>query len=237
MAKKLSIIMPIYNESVYLKRSLENIVNVHVPGWKKEIIAVNDGSTDNTLELLKNFDKNNTKIKIISSDKNMGKGAALKKGIKEASGDVLIVQDADLEYDPSDYQTILAQFEKENVNVVYGSRILGVKIYHGYNAGALYYLGGITLTKIINLMFGTGITDQPTCYKSWRSNLSSDLVKCRSNGFEFEVEMTALFSMKNKIAEVPIRYYPRTVGQGKKITFRDFVKSVLTAFRCKFNAQ
>lgn len=235
MLNKLSIIIPVYNESVYIIRCLENVSQAKIANWVKEIIVINDGSTDNTLDLLEEFNREHTKIKIITSQINQGKGAALKKGISEAVGEVVIIQDADLEYDPSDYTAILSEFENKETNVVYGSRILGAKIYHNYSASLFFLLGGIMLSKTINMMFGVKLTDQPTCYKSWRNTFSKNLLKyCQSHGFEFEVEMTAFFSRITKIKEVPIHYYPRTVSHGKKIRVIDFIKSVLMVFRCKF---
>lgn len=235
MSKKLSIVISVYNESVYITRCLENVSQAKISNWEKEIIVINDGSTDNTLDLVEKFNRENTKINIISSPINQGKGRSIKKGIREATGEIVIIQDADLEYDPSDYIMILSEFENKNTNVVYGSRILGAKIYHNYNVNTFFLIGGIILTKTINMMFGTKLTDQATCYKSWRNTLSENLIKyCLSNGFEFEVEMTAFFSQKNKIKEVPIHYYPRTVGHGKKIRLIDFIKSILMAFRWKF---
>lgn len=235
MLKKLSIIIPVYNESVYIIRCLENISQTKISNWEKEIIIINDGSTDNSLDLIKSFGQKHSKIKIISSSTNEGKGAAIKKGFQKATGEIVIIHDADLEYDPSDYLAILSEFKNKETNVVYGSRILGAKIYHNYNANILFLLGGLILTKITNSLFNTELTDQATCYKSWRNTLSENLMKnCQSNGFEFEVEMTAFFSQKNKIKEVPIHYYPRTVGQGKKIGLIDFIKSILMAFQCKF---
>ncbi len=237
MLKKLSVIIPVYNEETYIVRCLENIIHTKIPDWKKEIIVVNDGSTDKTLHLLQQFNSANSKIKIISSSKNSGKGNALKKGIRAAHGDILIIQDADLEYDPNDYLIILNKFSRKNINVVYGSRILGAQIYHNYSSNIFFLWGGLTLTKVVNLLLGTKLTDQPTCYKSWRKSLSPDLLHfCRSNGFEFEIEMTAFFAGRNKIQEVPIRYYPRTISHGKKIKLSDFLKSVLMAFRCKFRS-
>lgn len=234
---KLSIIIPIYNEAIYLTRCLENIVQVNIPGWTKEIIAVNDGSTDETLKLLRQFNRHHSPLKIISSSQNYGKGHALKQGIKVATGDVLIIQDADLEYDPIDYQTILSEYDNKSVSVVYGSRILGAKIYHNYNAGFFFLLGGIALTKIVNFFFGTKITDQSTCYKTWRSTLSRGLLdSCHRHGFEFEVEMTAFFAKTQQIREVPIHYYPRTVRHGKKIRLTDFLKSVILVLRCRFQS-
>lgn len=238
MSKKASIVIPIYNESAYIIRCLENVTQVNLPNFEKEIIVINDGSTDDTLHLIEKFNQENTKIRIISFQTNQGKGKALKKGIQAATGEFVIIQDSDLEYDPSDYLAILSEFGNKEINVVYGSRILGAKIYHNYSANIFFLMGGILLTKIVNLIFGTKLTDQPTCYKSWRNILSKNLLKyCRSNGFEFEVEMTAFFSQKNKIKEVPIHYYPRSVSHGKKIRLIDFIKSILMVFRCKFIKQ
>lgn len=149
----------------------------------------------------------------------MGKENALRKGMSKARGNVLIIQDADLEYDPNDYGEIVKKFDDENVSVVYGSRILGSKVFHNYSSNALFYFGAISLTKVTNVSLGTNISDQPTCYKSWRKDLTKGLLEyCRTNGFEFDIEMTAFFSKQCKIVEVPIHYYPRTVKQGKKIT-------------------
>lgn len=233
--KTLSIIIPAFNENTYIIRCLENVILTELPGWDKQIIIVNDGSTDNTLLLIKEFSKKHRNIQIISNTKNQGKGASLQKGIKEARGDIIIIQDADLEYDSSDYKAIFAKFNEKNVDVVYGSRVMGAKVFHSYNASKLFLLGGLTLTRIVNLVFKTRLTDQPTCYKSWRGHLSKPLLeKCHSSGFEFEVEMTAFFASIGEIHEVPIHYYPRTVEFGKKIRFSDFVKSVLTVFNKRF---
>lgn len=232
--KKLSIIIPAYNESTYIHRCLQNVVNVKIKGWEKEIILVNDGSTDNTIQIVNDFSKNIFKLKIIDSKINQGKGASLQKGINKATGDIIIVQDADLEYDPDDYLSILNSFNNPHIDVVYGSRVKGKKQFNNYNANLFFLIGGLTLTRIVNLMFKTKLTDQATCYKSWRGKLSEDLLKnCKSKGFEFEIEMTYFFS-KCEIREVPIHYYPRTIDHGKKIRAGDFVKALMMIFDCAF---
>jgi dolichol-phosphate mannosyltransferase len=232
---RLSILIPVYNEAAFVQRCLENIVNEDLGTWKKEIIVVNDGSTDETLAILKKFQKNVFPIKIMSSSSNKGKGAAIKRAAGQATGEILIIQDADLEYDPNDYHAILSEYTNPAIAVVYGSRILGAKLYTNYSSHPLFYVGGLLLTRYINFLFGTTLTDQPTCYKSWRAELTAELLEnCPSNGFEFEIEMTAHFSRKGRIVEVPIHYYPRALSHGKKIRLKDFVLSVLAALRCRF---
>lgn len=233
---KLSILVAAYNEDAFVERCLENVVNEQLNNWEKEIIVINDGSTDNTQNIIENFKKNIHSIKIISLSKNTGKGNAIKKAMEIATGNILLIQDADLEYDPSDFKPILKKFENKETQVVYGSRILGEKFYTNRTSSVIFYLGGKLLSAFVNLLFNTKITDQATCYKAWRSNFSKDLIKnCPSNGFEFEIEMTAFFAKnKLKIEEVPIHYYPRTISFGKKINVKDFVKSVFIGFKCYF---
>lgn len=237
MSQVLSIIIPAYNESSYISRCLENVLKENLPdtNWQKDLIVVDDGSTDNTKKIVKKICQRHKEIRLFSHQFNRGKGAAIKTGIAHARGDILIIQDSDLEYDPSDYESILSEYNQSKIMVVYGSRIMGSKIYHNYNASTIFLLGGKTLTAIINLFFNTSITDQPTGYKSWRKKFSKKLASyCRSDGFEFEVEMTACFSQMTKIKEVPIHYYPRSIQHGKKITIIDFIKSVFVALECRF---
>ncbi len=231
--KILSIIIPAYNESTYIVRCLQNVIQTNLPGWKKEIIIIDDGSTDDTLSIVKQFSKETHKLTVLENVTNQGKGASVRNGIKASSGDIVIIQDADLEYDPSDYSSIINSFTDSSVMVVYGSRVEGAKIYHNYDANVFFLWGGLLLTKIVNMAFGTKITDQATCYKAWRGSLSKDLIEyCRSSGFEFEIEMTAFFAKKRMIYEVPIHYYPRSVAHGKKIRASDFFKSIYMIFLC-----
>lgn len=233
---RLSILIAVLNEDAYIKRCLDNIVNEKLPKWTKEIIVVNDGSTDNTLSILKQYHRTTHPLTIIDLPVNMGKGHAIKTAAAAATGDVLLIQDADLEYDPNDYHAILKEFQKKTTMVVYGSRILGEKLYTNRPSNMLFYWGGKSLSGLINVLFHTRITDQPTCYKAWRASLTPALLQyCPSQGFEFEIEMTAFFAKHHhSIVEVPIHYYPRTKSYGKKIGFKDFVLSVAAAIRCFF---
>ena len=233
--KTLSIVIPVYNESTYITRCLQNVIQTDLKGWKKEIIVIDDGSTDNSLKILEQFSRSVFKLHIIISSQNLGKGASLKKGIEKATGDIIIVQDADLEYDPNDYIVILKKYEEDSTYVVYGSRVLGSKLFHNYDANIFFLIGGLMLTRFVNFAFKTKITDQATCYKSWRTSLSKPLLDyCTGYGFEFEVEMTAYFAKNNVIHEVPIHYYPRTIEHGKKIRTIDFLKSLYMILVCKF---
>ena len=234
---RLSILIPVFNEAPFVARAVENVINEDIGRVKKEIIIVDDGSSDNTPKILKELKKTFPELIILSNKTNQGKGAAIKKAARVATGDILIIQDADLEYDPNDYNPLLKAYSHNQVNVVYGSRILGAKIYNNYNSHILFYWGGRLLTQWVNLLFKTQLTDQPTCYKSWRSELTKDLLKhCPSNGFEFEIEMTAHFAKNQEIAEVPIHYYPRVMSHGKKIRPSDFVRSVFVAFEKRFQS-
>lgn len=232
---KLSIFIPVYNESTYVHRLLENVFQEDISPWEKEVIIVNDGSTDDTLKQIRKFQTEYPALTVITT-KNQGKGGAVNEAARRATGDVLLIQDADLEYDPADYHIILKEYQHPKRSVVYGSRTLGAKRYTSYHSHVLFYIGGILLTQLMNVLFGTKLTDQSTCYKSWRRELTAGLLEmCPTNGFAFEVEITAFFAKQTKITAVPIRYYPRALHHGKKIRFQDFVSSVATAIRCRLH--
>ena len=226
---KVSIIIPLYNEQSYIERCLHEVCTQKFAGWEREIIVVDDGSTDDSPQIVSAYSYL-PEVLLYSLPYNQGKGAAIQSALRRATGDVVLIQDADLEYDPRDIATILKRYEDSTVGAVYGSRILGEKAYHTYASNMFFYLGGRALTHVMNLLFGTLLTDQATCYKSWRSRYNKDILShCKRLGFEYEIELTVRLAMHTDIAEVPIHYYPRSVSHGKKIRFADFLKSIAVA--------
>ena len=209
---KLSIIIPAYNEELTIK----DIINkVKLNKIKKEIIVVDDCSEDSTSKILSKIKG----IKLIKHSSNQGKGAAIKSGLKEATGDIILIQDADLEYNPDEYKKLLEPFLKQNAKVVYGSR----RLQSNKSSAAIFSLGGLLATKLTNLLYNSNLTDLPTGYKVFKKELLESL-NFKSNGFAFEPEITAKILKKNiKIHEVPISYNPRTIKQGKKVKLKDAI--------------
>lgn len=203
----LSVIMPVYNERDTLNEILNRVQAVPL---KKEIIIVDDGSMDGTREILKGIKTAN--IKVIFHEKNQGKGSAIKTGLREATGDVVIIQDADLEYEPMDYLKLIPIIQSGEAQVVYGSRTLGSnkRSYHRY------YWGGQFITLVTNILYGTKITDEPTCYKMFKKEVINR-IQLDCTGFEFCPEVTAKVArLGYTIHEVPISYHPRSFEEGKK---------------------
>ncbi|MBA2864907.1 glycosyltransferase family 2 protein [Methanococcus maripaludis] len=229
---KLSVIIPAYNEEKTVLKTLEEVVAVNLQ-IDKEIIVVNDGSTDKTEEIIENSIKKfpESNIKLLSK-KNGGKGSALKEGIRKSTGELIIIQDADLEYDPSDYSKLIQPILEETANVVYGSRIKNKD--NGYSHVS-FLIGGIGVTLATNVLYGVFLTDEPTCYKVFHSDLKDILTNAEGDGFEWEPEITAKLIRKgHKIKEIPINYYPRTKKEGKKIKWSDGVKAVETLLKWRF---
>ena len=225
--KLLTILIPVYNEENTIHDILLRVDKQKIDGWKKEIIIVNDGSTDNTQHALAKWYK---KATILTSEKNKGKGAAIQLGLTKATGDVILIQDADLEYSPSDYPILLKPFENKVVQVVYGSRFLGSHLSTMY----LYALGNKFVTLVTNVLFNTNITDMETGYKAFRKNVIKDIT-LHAKRFDFEPEITSKILRKGiQIYEVPISYFGRKFSEGKKLTWRDGLIAVWTLFKYRF---
>ena len=221
---KLSVIIPVYNEKDTLAEIIRRVSEVPL---EKEIIVVDDGSNDGTGKILKEF---SGKVKTIFHSENKGKGAAIRRALCEVRGDIVIIQDADLEYNPSDYEKLLEPILSGQTNVVYGSRNLK----GNPRSNHAFYFGGILLSKLANLLYGADITDEATGYKVFRTEVLKSL-NLRCNGFEFCPEVTAkVLRHGYRIKEIPISYYPRRFDEGKKICWLDGVKAILTLLKYRF---
>lgn len=227
--KKLSIIIPIFNEESTIEEILEQVERAPVFGYKKEIIVINDGSSDNTKKILKNL-KEKYNLIILEHKKNMGKGKALQTGFEAVTGDAVIIQDADLEYSPNDWQLLLKELNGSKIGAIYGSRNINPE-----KRGYFHYVLGVKLlTSLSNLLFKAKLTDIYTCYKLFPAHLIKS-IKLDNYGFEIEAEMTAKILKKGLIIkEVPISYSPRRFKQGKKIRFKDGLVGIWTIVKYKF---
>lgn len=234
--QKLSILIPAYNEGRTIHLILDRVKDVKlVNGIEKEIIIVNDFSSDDTVIKINEYMINNPdfSIQLFSQEKNKGKGAAINRAIQECSGDYMIIQDADLEYDPEDYNLLLKPVFMDNADVVYGSRFIG---HHPHRI--LFYwhsIGNKFLTGLSNVMTNLNLSDMETCYKLIRSSIAKDLV-IKENRFGIEPEITAKLARvpKVKIYEVGISYYGRTYEDGKKIGWKDGVRAIWCIFKYRF---
>jgi glycosyltransferase involved in cell wall biosynthesis len=226
---KLSVIIPVFNEEKTIEKIIEEVFKAPALNYQKEIIVVNDCSTDGTQKILNRLQQKFNLI-LLKHGQNKGKGTAVRTGIDKASGNAIIIQDADLEYDPSDWPKILRELENPDTLVVYGSRNINPEK-RGY---FICLLGVKFLTFLINIFFNARLTDSYTCYKAFRSEVIKSL-KLVSDGFEFEVEVTAKILKKGiKIKEVPIRYNPRRFKEGKKINFFDAIIGIWTILKNRF---
>lgn len=222
---KLSVVIPVYNEKESL---LEIIRRVQAVPIEKEIILVDDFSTDGTRDVLRDLERR--EFKVLYHEKNQGKGAALRTGFHRATGDFVIVQDADLEYDPNDYAKLLQPILDGRADVVYGSRFSGQR----KNMTSLHTLGNLFLTGVTNLFYRTSITDMETCYKLFRRETIQG-IRIECNRFNFEPEVTAkLLKRGLRIVEVPISYSGRSASEGKKITWKDGFSAVWTLIKYRF---
>lgn len=225
--KSVSIIIPVYNEKKTIREILRRVIEAEVSGLNKEIIVVDDGSTDGTSQLIRSLIIPGL-IKILLP-LNQGKGFAVRQGIKKATGDIVLIQDADLEYNPGDYPLLLAPFIFQGARVVYGSRELTINTH----SSRLFFLGGKFVTLITRLLYGSRLTDVPTGYKVFDHQLLSR-IPLRCQKFEFCPEITAhLLKRRIQIIEVPIRYNPRKMKDGKKIRLRDGLIAIWTLLRIR----
>ena len=226
---KLSIIMPVYNEQATLSEILNQVRAVELDGVEKEIVVVDDGSTDGSRDILA-AEAEAGDLQVHYLEQNRGKGAAVRTGIEHASGDLIVIQDADLEYDPRDYPTLIRPIMEGRVAVVYGSRFLGPR-----KAMLFWHMvGNKLLTLTTNILYNAILSDMETCYKCFRADVIKD-IPLRSRRFEFEPEITAkVLKRGHRIFEVPISYYGREVHEGKKISWRDAPIAFWTLFKYRF---
>lgn len=233
---KLSIIIPVYNEVNTIEKVIKKVKQVNLNQIDKEIIVVDDGSQDGTQRKLNALKD----LIIISHDRNRGKGAAIRTGLKHASGDIVIIQDADFEYNPEEYPLLLKPIISQNAKIVFGTRFLQpseemtkVRLPR-YPGNTIYFLGNKFLSFCVGVLYGKRITDMETCYKVFRREVLNDIT-LQSERFEIEPELTAKFLKKGyKIVEVPISYRPRSFEQGKKINWKDGVKAMFYLIKYRF---
>lgn len=228
MSEKLSLVIPCYNEEKTLRSIVEQILHLRDRGVELELVIVDDRSRDNSLEVARQLSREYSGIKVVHHEKNRGKGAALRTGFLEATGDYVGIQDADMEYDPSDYLTLLRVIREEKADIVYGSRYLQ----KSSGRSVLYFwhtLMNQFLTLSSNLFTDLTITDMETCYKLFRRDVIREIApKLQENRFGFEPEVTALAARSHyKFSECAIAYHPRGYEEGKKITWKDGVRALI----------
>jgi dolichol-phosphate mannosyltransferase len=230
---KLSVIIPVYNEEETLEEIINRVFTVNIGDIEKEVIICDDGSYDRTNQIIQDLHARYPDLISYHSPTNLGKGASVRIGIAISTGELIMIQDADLELSPNDYPTLLSHIVNHETKIVYGSRFLqsNVKIKR------TSYLANRFLTNLTNILFGSKLTDMETAYKMFlRETL--DGVRLRCAHFDFEPEITANFLSRGfKILEVPISYNPRTVKGGKKISWIDGYEAIYTLIRCRFTSR
>jgi glycosyltransferase involved in cell wall biosynthesis len=218
---KLSVVMPVYNERATLRRVVAAVLQSPI---EIELLCVDDGSTDGSREILAELQHEHPQIRVLLQSRNMGKGAALRRGIQEATGDFLVIQDADLEYDPREYGSLLAPLIEGKADVVYGSRFLGAGPHR-----VLYFwhsVGNWLLTLVSNVLTNLNMTDMETCYKAFRREVIQS-IRLEEDRFGFEPEITVKIAKRElRVYEVGISYWGRTYQEGKKIGWKDGVRAL-----------
>lgn len=225
---KLSILIPVYNETNTILEIVDRIQKISLTGIDKEIIIIDDFSNDGTREKIKKYE-NTDNIKVLCHDKNLGKGAALRTGFSIVRGDYVIIQDADLEYDPRDYSLILQPLLENKADVVYGSRFVGNEPHRVIFFW--HYVGNKLLTFFSNMLTNLNLTDMETCYKAFKVDILKKMT-FKEDKFGFEPEFTAkVAKLKLRVYEVGISYYGRTYVEGKKINWKDGISAIRCIFR------
>ncbi len=227
--KSVDIVIPVYNEEKTIREILKKVENADFCGLEKHIIIVDDASCDSTSDILKEYEG---KYKILYHNENKGKGAAVYTGFQNTKSDIVVIQDADLEYDPEDYSSLIKLIVEDKADVVYGTRLTNAKPSRSFMF--THYLGNKFLTLLTNVLYGCTLTDMETCYKAFKRDFIKDLV-IKSSKFDFEPEITAKIIKKGaRLFEVPISYYGRDYDEGKKITYKDGFSAILALIKYRF---
>ncbi|MBY0359080.1 MAG: glycosyltransferase family 2 protein [Candidatus Obscuribacterales bacterium] len=230
--QKLSILIPVYNEAKTIIPVLEMVSQADCAGLEKELIVVDDGSQDGTRDILQNLDGSKYSARIYFHEKNQGKGAALRTAQGHASGDIIIIQDADMEYSPKEYPALLKPVIDGHADVVYGSRLSGGRLTRAFKFTHL--VGNKFLSFLTNVLYDCTLTDMETCYKVFRADVFKK-VQIKSNRFDFEPEITAkVLKQGVRLYELPISYFGRDYSEGKKITWKDGFGAIWALIKYKF---
>jgi glycosyltransferase involved in cell wall biosynthesis len=236
MTKKLSIIIPAYQEESTLEKLVDSVFSVQLPDIEKEVLIIDDGSKDQTPQIMKRLEQRYPELRLFFHQYNQGKGAAIQRGMDEATGDIVLIQDADLEYDPNDYQVLIEPILKGRADVVYGSRFITSKshrvLYFWHSAGNRF------LTLVSNMLTDLNLSDMETCYKVFRREVIKQ-ISLKEKRFGCEPEITAKIARirpKLRIYEVGISYFGRTYEEGKKIGWRDGLWALWCLIKYRFFA-